>query len=69
MIKDNGVPDRGHLNLLNDLNELMVEARGYQFHDFKNTDYAAPKTALYERLKELAISVHAGRYDNNSKSA
>jgi len=30
--------DKGHINLIIDLGNLLEEAREYQFHDFKNRD-------------------------------
>ena len=56
--------DSGHENLILDLEALLKEAQDYQFHDFKNSSYATPKVALYNRLFEIADSVKKGKYDN-----
>lgn len=54
----------GHQILIADLMELLAEARAFQFHDFKNTDYATPKVALDQRFRELSENTRDGRYDN-----
>jgi len=56
--------DDGHRHLIEDLEALLAEAQTFQFHDFKNTIYAAPKVALYMKLTELVAAVKEGRYDN-----
>lgn len=53
-----------HLDLLEDLQELISEARKFQFHDFKNTKYAAPKAVLAMILQDLRENVINWRYDN-----
>jgi hypothetical protein len=42
-----------------------MEARNYQFHDFGNTIYSAPKVALHRKLQALAEKAAAGDYDND----
>lgn len=56
--------DKGHNNLVQDLKELLAEAEDYQFHDFKNSEHAAPKIALVGRLDAIKDNVIEGRYDN-----
>lgn len=56
--------DVGHLNLLHDTQKLKKEAEDYEFHDFKNGNYATPKNKLREYLLKMAEEVINGRYDN-----
>lgn len=60
MTKEN----QGHDNLITDLEDLLEEAKNYEFHDFQNGKFAAPKMALREKLLGLAEQVVKGRYDN-----
>ncbi len=53
----------GKENLINDLTELLVEAKEDQFDDFKNTKYAAPKMMLAEKFLKLRENVINGKYD------
>jgi hypothetical protein len=54
----------GHNALMEDLANLTKEAYDYEFHDFKNEKYGAPKIVLREKLLELAQNVVDGKYDN-----
>jgi len=54
----------GYNNLMQDLSELLQEAKNYQFDDFRNDKYAAPKVELRNQLLKLAQNVVEGRYDN-----
>lgn len=56
--------NQGHEKLMMDLCTLVVEAAEYQFHDFRNAKYAAPKIELRTQLLKLADNVVNGRYDN-----
>ena len=56
--------NKGHDNLINDLDGLLKEAISFAFHDFKNEKYDTPKVALRERLLKLAENVVDGKYDN-----
>lgn len=54
----------GHQKLIVDLKQLLNEAEDREFHDFENTNYPAPKVALYQKLMSLAQRVKDGEYDN-----
>lgn len=56
--------DKGHIKLIYALQLLLSRAEDFQFHDFKNTDYAAPKMALVEALGALLKRVTDGDFDN-----
>ena len=56
--------DKGHDNLINDLEKLFEEAKNYAYHDFKNKEHALPKMVLKSILLDLADNVVEGRYDN-----
>lgn len=58
--------DRGHRKLVTDLRNLLDDAEKYQFHDFKNTDYPAPKMTLADRLRVIRRDTLSGVYDNKS---
>lgn len=49
--------------LIVDLKALLKEAEEFQFDDFKNTKYAAPKMTLYLKLIRLSQNVKEGKYD------
>lgn len=59
-----GDEDNGHTKLMDDLARLTEEAYHYEFHDFKNTKYAAPKVELRAKLLAIAQNVIEGKYDN-----
>lgn len=56
--------DKGHDLLVKDLNDLLEKARSFEFHDFKNEKYPAPKMALVEKLDIIRKKVIDGAYDN-----
>ena len=56
--------DKGHENLIRDIKDLLWEAENYQFHDFQNSRYRAPKKALAEALAAMRQKVIDGLYDN-----
>jgi hypothetical protein len=56
--------DEGHINLVADLESLLLQAEGYEFHDFKNKLYGAPKIALHNMLLVIVDNVKKGKYDN-----
>ena len=56
--------DIGHLKLLDDITSLLKDASDYQYHDFKNSLYAAPKLALVQKLDWLLKNTKEGKYDN-----
>lgn len=58
------LPDAGHEEMINDLEEVLQEAKDFAFHDFKNSDYAAPKVMFVEKLKMIATKAIDGKYDN-----
>lgn len=61
---DNLEQSSGHQRLLDDIAYLATETAEYQFHDFKNTKYPAPKVALVNLLETLAKRTREGKYDN-----
>lgn len=56
--------DKGYYQLLVDLVALLQEAVVYEFHDFRNTQYAAPKMELVNKLNALIEKTKNGDYDN-----
>jgi hypothetical protein len=56
--------DMGHDNLLNDINKFFKDVTEYQYHDFKNSIYDAPKLALVKKLEWLINNTKDGKYDN-----
>jgi hypothetical protein len=56
--------NEGHNKLMQDLTDVWKDAYDYQYHDFKNKRYPAPKVALRNRLLQLADNVVNGKYDN-----
>lgn len=56
--------DKGHLNLISDLEELLAEVENYEYHDFK-TERATPKMDLVARMDALKDNCIEGRYDNH----
>lgn len=56
--------NKGHVALMQDVLKLTVEAHNYEFHDFKNEKYGAPKFTLISALMEMVDSVKSGKYDN-----
>jgi len=58
--------DNGHDNLIQDIKDLLSEAKDYEFHDFKNTNHAMPKIALMGKLNAMRDNLEEGRYDNTA---
>lgn len=58
--------DKGHRKLIEDIEALLTDAREYQFHDYKNTRYEAPKLELLKRLNAMCEGVKNDRYDNQA---
>ncbi len=56
--------DKGHKGLLDDITELYNEVEAYEFHDFKNEKYPAPKISLAQKLHQIRENVINGKYDN-----
>lgn len=56
--------DTGDNALLSDITALYKEALAGQFHDFRNTDYPAPKMELVRKLNNLITNTKNGKYDN-----
>lgn len=56
--------DMAHNRLVNDLQELITEAQLFEFHDFLNKKYAAPKVELHRKLLLLGEKIQNGDYDN-----
>jgi len=56
--------NNGYKNLMNDLIEVVKEAKDFEFDDFRNEKYAMPKVELRNKLLKLAQNVVNGRYDN-----
>ncbi len=54
----------GYEALMVDLEILFDEAKNYEFDDFRNTKYPAPKMTLINRLQELIANTQDGKYDN-----
>lgn len=56
--------DKRHIKLVKDLENLLEEAKAFEFHDFKNDKYAAPKMELVGFLLAMVDKVKEGGYDN-----
>lgn len=56
--------DGGHNLLIQDLEQILAEAKALQFHDFLNTAYAAPKVQLERFLEQMRQATMNGKYDN-----
>ena len=54
-----------HEALICDLKELLAEAEAFQYHDFKNKKFSAPKNALVAQLNFIKSKAINGEYDNN----
>lgn len=65
-LKTNPPEDKngGHDALMLDLSILLKEASDFEFHDYKNEKYPAPKVALGNRLMEIRQNMIDGKYDN-----
>lgn len=58
--------DRGHKQLLVDLEFILSEAKNFQYHDFRNEAYATPKIELVNHLSKVIENAKQGLYDNKS---
>ncbi len=56
--------DEGHNKLIDDLGVVWQEAQSFQFHDFRNSNYATPKVKLVEKLQAIIDGAKEGKYDN-----
>lgn len=56
--------DKGHTELIEDLQALLKEAESKAFHDFENTEHAGPKFMLVSRFDRLKQKAMRGGYDN-----
>lgn len=56
--------DIGHAHLIHDIKCLLDMAERFEFHDFKNTQFGAPKMALRVFFLEGAEKAKNGYYDN-----
>jgi len=56
--------DKGHEMLVKELEDLLAKAKAFEYHDFKNRYYVAPKMELSNRLRVLRNGVLNGKYDN-----
>lgn len=56
--------DKGHSALVEDVKSFYQDVCSLQFHDLLNTDYAAPKMALMEKLEMIKSNLMEGKYDN-----
>lgn len=54
----------GYAALVKDLEELLMDAVEFEFDDFRNKKYAAPKIELANRLHVLRGNIMSGKYDN-----
>jgi len=57
--------DKGHIELVKDLKNLLREAEDYQFHDYRSNKYATPKIELSKKLLSIRQDVVTGKYDND----
>lgn len=48
------------------MSAVLVEAKAFQFHDFKSTKFPFPKTILKTKLEWIIEKIIAGEYDNMS---
>jgi len=59
--------ETGHEKLIRDVNFLKSESETFQFHDFKNSKYAAPKIMLVRTLTKMLENAKHGEYDNDTR--
>jgi hypothetical protein len=43
---------------------VLEKAKRYQYHDFKNEKYEAPKMKLVEHLQKILTATKEDKYDN-----
>lgn len=53
----------GQMNLIDDLEDLLKEAKAGEFGDFTNEKYETPKIELKNKLTIMAQKVLDGEYD------
>lgn len=58
------IPDKGHDQLLDDLELLLKEAENFDYHDYKSQKHAAPKIVLVGELDKIMARVKNGWYNN-----
>jgi len=56
--------DDGQIALESDIMDLLSRISAFDYHDFKNTTFPAPKLALIQKLEWLIKNVKEGKYDN-----
>lgn len=56
--------EKEHTQLIADIEFLLKEAKDYEFHDFNNEKYPAPKKALMDIVEKIRYNILAGKYDN-----
>ena len=56
--------DKGHTKLVAELEELLVWAKEYSFHDFRSEEFDLPKVELRDIFLTMAKRVVDGKYDN-----
>lgn len=56
--------DKGHDDLVADLEDMVLKAKNYDFNDFKSEVYETPKITLIQRLEKLIKNTKEGKYDN-----
>jgi hypothetical protein len=60
----NNAQDKGHIALMEDVKDLLNEAVAFEYHDFLNEKYPAPKVELVTKLRKMVDRAMAGDYDN-----
>jgi hypothetical protein len=55
--------DKGHINLIRDLELVLEKAKKHEFHDKKSSE-DNPKLRLFKVLEVLQDRVKIGLYDN-----
>lgn len=63
-IKSKVEEDKPHRNLIAEIEDILAKAKAFEYHDFKNTYYVAPKMELANRLRVFRNDVLNGKYDN-----
>lgn len=56
--------DKGHNELIKDVRSLLNDTESFQFHDFLNEKFAAPKSVLAKILHQMRDNAINGKYDN-----
>ena len=55
--------DSGTKVLIEDLEKILQNAKEFEYHDFKNRKYDAPKITLVMHLNDIATNTMNGKYD------